>query len=66
MIAKTAVLGSLKFKKKIARLQTNKIGYELQEASSGEPQISTTDKDARALLVQGGSRDKLQYSSSGG
>jgi hypothetical protein len=29
MIAKTAVLGSLKFKKKIARLQTNKIGYEI-------------------------------------
>jgi hypothetical protein len=51
MIAKTAVLGSLKFKKKIARLQTNKIEL-LQETSSGEPQISTTDKDARALLVQ--------------
>jgi hypothetical protein len=56
MIAKTAVLGSLKFKKKIARLQTNKIGYELLQeklVASGEPQISTTDKDARALLVQG-------------
>jgi transposase len=42
--------------KKLERLKKNKINYEiLQEtlAQSGEPQISTTDADARALLVQG-------------
>lgn len=41
---------------KIARLQQNKLGYEQLEEklkASGEPQISTTDSDARALLVQG-------------
>ncbi|WP_418263826.1 IS1182 family transposase [Flavobacterium faecale] len=41
---------------KIERLKQNKIGYELLEEKlkvSGEPQISTTDEDARALLVQG-------------
>ena len=41
---------------KIARLKQNKIRYELLEeklTQSGEPQISTTDCDARALLVQG-------------
>ena len=41
---------------KIERLKQNKIKYELLEAelqASGEPQISTTDSDARALLVQG-------------
>ncbi|MFM2265699.1 MAG: hypothetical protein RLZ77_1119 [Bacteroidota bacterium] len=41
---------------KIARLKQNKINYELLEQklqASGEPQISTTDADARALLVQG-------------
>ena len=41
---------------KIARLKKNKIRYELLEAelqASAEPQISTTDPDARALLVQG-------------
>ncbi len=41
---------------KIARLQQNKLRYELLEEqlqASGEPQISTTDQDARALLVQG-------------
>lgn len=41
---------------KIAHLKENKIRYELLKtelAQSGEPQISTTDKDARALLVQG-------------
>src|SRR5574343_363432 len=41
---------------KLARLKTNKIKYEqLQEqlTQSGEPQVSTTDTDARALLVQG-------------
>jgi transposase len=41
---------------KIERLKQNKIKYELLEAqlqASGEPQVSTTDSDARALLVQG-------------
>jgi radical SAM protein with 4Fe4S-binding SPASM domain len=41
---------------KIARLKTNKIKYEVLSealAKSEEPQISTTDPDARALLVQG-------------
>jgi transposase len=45
-----------KIQEKIERLKTNKIGYEvLQEKlkASGQPQISTTDQDARALLVQG-------------
>ncbi len=41
---------------KIERLKTNKINYDLlaeKLKDSGEPQISTTDQDARALLVQG-------------
>jgi transposase len=41
---------------KIARLKTQKIRYELLKdklEQSGETQISTTDEDARALLVQG-------------
>jgi transposase len=41
---------------KIERLKQNKIKYELLEEklkASGEPQISTTDADARSLLVQG-------------
>jgi transposase len=41
---------------KIARLKQNKIKYELLEEelkTSGEPQVSTTDAQARALLVQG-------------
>ena len=41
---------------KIERLKQNKLRYELLEEklkASGEPQISTTDSDARALLVQG-------------
>jgi transposase len=41
---------------KIERLKQNKIRYELLEEKlklSGQPQISTTDSDARALLVQG-------------
>ncbi len=41
---------------KIERLKQNKIRYELLEEqlkASGEPQISTTDPDSRALLVQG-------------
>jgi len=40
----------------IERLKQSKIRYELLEEklkASGEPQISTTDSDARALLVQG-------------
>lgn len=43
-------------KEKLARLVSQKIKYEqLAEKleQSGEPQISTTDEDARALLVQG-------------
>lgn len=41
---------------KIERLKSNKIKYEILSEKlnqSGEPQISTTDEDARALLVQG-------------
>lgn len=41
---------------KIERLQQNKLRYEQLEEKlkvSGEPQVSTTDSDARALLVQG-------------
>ncbi|MDI6033334.1 IS1182 family transposase [Flavobacterium sp. LB2P84] len=41
---------------KIERLKQNKICYKLLEEKlkySGEPQVSTTDNDARALLVQG-------------
>ena len=41
---------------KMELLKQNKIRYELLEEklkASGEPQISTTDSDARALLVQG-------------
>lgn len=41
---------------KIERLKQNTIKYELLEEelkASGEPQVSTTDPDARALLVQG-------------
>jgi hypothetical protein len=42
--------------KKIERLKQNKIKYELlgkQMEGSRSPQVSTTDPDARALLVQG-------------
>lgn len=45
-----------KIHEKIERLKKNKIRYELLEEklqASGEPQISTTDTDSRALLVQG-------------
>lgn len=45
-----------KIQEKIERLKKNKIRYELLEAKlqiNGEPQISTTDEDSRALLVQG-------------
>lgn len=41
---------------KLERLKNNKINYELLQEKleqTGEPQISTTDPDARALLVQG-------------
>ena len=41
---------------KIERLKKNKLHYEVLEEklkASGEPQISTTDEDSRALLVQG-------------
>lgn len=41
---------------KINRLKGNKLRYGLLEEKlkdSGEPQVSTTDNDARALLVQG-------------
>jgi len=43
-------------KEKLERLKQNKIKYELlqeQLEQSGEGQVSTTDADARALLVQG-------------
>jgi len=43
-------------KEKLARLKQNKIKYELLQEQlniSGAPQVSTTDADARALLVQG-------------
>jgi transposase len=45
-----------KIQEKIERLKKNKMRYELLEEKlkeSGEPQISTTDEDSRALLVQG-------------
>mgnify|MGYP000624275562 CR=1 FL=1 len=45
-----------KIQEKIERLKTNKIGYEVlleKLKASEQPQISTTDEDARALLVQG-------------
>ena len=41
---------------KLTRLKTQKIKYEhltTQLEQSGEPQVSTTDADARALLIQG-------------
>jgi transposase len=43
-------------KQKIALLQKNKLKYELLKTElelTGETQVSTTDADARALLVQG-------------
>ncbi|MFC6269900.1 transposase, partial [Frigoriflavimonas asaccharolytica] len=45
-----------KIQEKIERLKKNKLHYELLEQkleASGEPQISITDEDSRALLVQG-------------
>ena len=41
---------------KLERLKTNQLKYELLQKhmdETGEPQVSTTDPDARALLVQG-------------
>lgn len=46
----------LEVEKKLQRLKENKINYEVLQTKleeSGEPQISTTDEDSRALLVQG-------------
>ncbi len=46
----------LALEQKLAHLQSNKLKYEYLEKQlqqSGEPQVSTTDADARALLVQG-------------
>ncbi len=45
-----------KIEEQLNRLKRSKLRYELlskELAESGEPQISTTDKEARALLVQG-------------
>ena len=45
-----------KVKEKIEKLKINKLKYDTlqkQLDESGEPQVSTTDADARALLVQG-------------
>lgn len=50
------VLKVSQVQEKINRLKENKIKYELLSEKlekSGEPQISTTDEDARALLVHG-------------
>lgn len=46
----------LDIEQKIQRLKTGKIKYELLKEAlekSPEPQISTTDEDSRALLIQG-------------
>lgn len=51
---KEVLLGDIEAK--LERLKTHKIKYEqIQKEleSSGEPQVSTTDPDARALLVRG-------------
>lgn len=53
---KEDVIKVANIQEKIERLNKNKIKYEaLQEQllNSSEPQVSTTDPDARALLVQG-------------
>ncbi len=45
-----------KIEEQLNRFKRSKLRYELlskELAESGEPQISTTDKDARTLLVQG-------------
>ena len=50
------VIKVTKVQEKIERLKVNKIKYEVLKQkleNSGQPQISTTDEDARALLVQG-------------
>jgi transposase len=54
--AEESNLNITEVKEKLARLKETKINYELLQQKleqSGEPQISTTDEDARALLVQG-------------
>lgn len=54
--AEESNLNVTKVKEKLVRLKETKINYELLQdklAQSGGPQISTTDEDARALLVQG-------------
>jgi len=54
--AKDSSINIGEVQEKIDRLKKNKIAYELLQEklqASGEPQISTTDEDARALLVQG-------------
>lgn len=54
--AEESHLNITEVKQKLARLKETKINYELLQKKleeSGEPQISTTDEDARALLVQG-------------
>ena len=54
--AKNDVIKVTDIEGKLAILKERKINYEILEQKlqeSGEPQISTTDEDARALLVQG-------------
>ena len=54
--AEESSLNVTEVKEKLARLKETKINYELLQQKleqSGEPQVSTTDADARALLVQG-------------
>ena len=54
--AKNDVVKVTDIEGKLAILKERKINYEILEQKlqeSGEPQISTTDEDARALLVQG-------------
>lgn len=54
--AKNDVIKVTDIEGKLAILKERKINYEILEKKlqeSGEPQISTTDEDARALLVQG-------------
>ena len=50
------ILNISEVEEKILRLKEQKINYEIlknQLEESGEPQISTTDQDSRALLVHG-------------
>ena len=55
-ITPALLAGRQNIQQKLDRLKGNKLRYEQLEEklkASGEPQISTTDSDARALLVQG-------------